>query len=393
MSAFEKIEYRPRPVREILVEMKNLSELMIDLAYSAALFHDKELADEVVRLENRVDTLTYLLDMNVMIAARSADDAEALVGVSVVASAADKISDAAADIAVIVLRDICVHPIVREAFEKVEERLGCVKVESKSVLVGKTLGELGLEAKIGVDVIAIRRGENWIINPKSDETIEDEDFLIVRGAPGGMMELGLVEGSLKKSREPTIAVTKPFRKIVDKLAELKDTSELMMDLAYSSLLLNSRELAEEVQMLEEHIDSLHTEFELLVLASIPNPQESKDFLGLIRLGVVTEKIADAAAQIAAVVLRGLEPHPVLKLVIEEAAETVSRVSVSKTSSIVGKTLRQAQIPEQTGMWILAMRRAKKWIRPKPDSIIKAGDILIASGYAEGEEDLQRIAST
>jgi len=190
-----------------------------------------------------------------------------------------------------------------------------------------------------------------------------------------------------------MASTKPFRKIVDKLVELKDTSELMMDLAYSSLLLNSRELAEEVQMLEERMDNLHTEFELLVLASISEPEESKDFLGLIRLGVVTEKIADAAAQIAAVVMRGLEPHPVLRLVIKEAAETVSHVSVSKTSSLVGKTLREAQIHEETGMWILAMKRGEKWIRPKPESEIKAGDILIASGYAEGEEDLQRMAST
>jgi len=188
-----------------------------------------------------------------------------------------------------------------------------------------------------------------------------------------------------------VAPSGPFKKIVDKLVELKDTSELMMDLAYSSLLFNSRELAEEVQMLEERVDDLHTEFELLVLASIPNPEESRDFLGLIRLGVVTEKIADAAAQIAAVVLRGLEPHPVLKLVIKEAAETVCHVLVSKKSTLIGKTLREAQIHEETGMWILAMKRGEKWIRPKPDSVIKAGDVLIASGYAEGEEKLEKMA--
>jgi hypothetical protein len=35
MPHFEKIEYKPIPVRELLLEMKNLSELMIDLAYSA----------------------------------------------------------------------------------------------------------------------------------------------------------------------------------------------------------------------------------------------------------------------------------------------------------------------------------------------------------------------
>lgn len=199
MHTFEKIKYKPRSVREILVEMKDLSEFMIDLAYSAALFNDKELADEVVRLERRVDTLSYLLDMNAMVAVRSAKDAESLVGVAAVASATDKISDAAADIAAIVLRDICVHPIVREAFEKVEERLCCIKVESKSVLVGKRLQELELEAKMGVDIIAIRREDEWIINPKSNETIEDQDSLIVRGAPGGMTELkGLAEGSISK---------------------------------------------------------------------------------------------------------------------------------------------------------------------------------------------------
>ena len=188
-----------------------------------------------------------------------------------------------------------------------------------------------------------------------------------------------------------MALTKHFKKIVDDLVELKDTSELMMDLAYSSLLLKSRELAEEVQALEEHMDNLHTEFELLVLSSGFKPKESKDFLGLIRLGVVTEQIADAAAEIAEVVLRGLY-HPILRLVIEEAEETVTRVQVTNESSLVGKSLRDAQIPEETGMWVLVIRREKRWLRPRPNTIIRTGDVLIASGYAEGEEDLMKLAS-
>ncbi len=185
---------------------------------------------------------------------------------------------------------------------------------------------------------------------------------------------------------------KTVKKIADKLAFLKDTSELMIDLAYSSLLLNSRELAEEVHMLEEQVDELHTEFEFLVLSSGFKPEESKEFLGLIRLGVVTEKIADAAAEIAGVVLRGLEPHPVLRLVIEGAEETVTQARVSEKSFLVGKTLRDAKIPEETGMWVLTLRRGKKWLRLRPETVIEAGDILIASGYAEGVKDLKRLAS-
>jgi len=183
-----------------------------------------------------------------------------------------------------------------------------------------------------------------------------------------------------------------FEEIVEKFVELKDTSELMMNLAYSSLLLNSKELAGEVQKLEEYVDKLHTDFELLVLSSGFKKEEAKGFLGLIRLGVVTEKIADAAAEIAEVVLREIEPHPVLKLTIEEAEERVTYVSVSKNSQLVNKTLREAKVPEETGMWVLAIRRRDRCIRPKPETRIQAGDVLIASGYAEGEEDLKKLAS-
>ncbi|MDH7477502.1 MAG: TrkA C-terminal domain-containing protein [Candidatus Bathyarchaeota archaeon] len=186
--------------------------------------------------------------------------------------------------------------------------------------------------------------------------------------------------------------SRKFEEIVEKFVELKDTSELMMDLAYSSLLLNSRELAEEVQRLEEYVDKLHTDFELLVLSSGFKKEEAKGFLGLIRLGVVTEKIADAAAEIAEVVLREIEPHPVLKLTIEEAKETVTYMKVSENSPLVNKTLRDAKVHEETGMWVLAIRRGDRCIRPKPETKIQADDVLIASGYAEGEEDLKRLAS-
>ena len=197
MPSFEKIEYKPIPVRELLLEMKNLSELMIDLAYSAALFNDKELAEDVLELENRVDTLAYLLDMEIMIAARDSRDAETLIGVSTVAAATDKISDAAADIAAIVTRNIGVHPIVGAIFEKVEERLMKATVKEDSVIAGKQICELDLAARMGVDIIAIRRNKDWILNPDDTERVFRGDILITRGAPVGIKEFkDLAEGRL-----------------------------------------------------------------------------------------------------------------------------------------------------------------------------------------------------
>jgi uncharacterized protein with PhoU and TrkA domain len=199
MPQFEKIEYKPIPVSDLLVEMKNLSELMIDLAYSAALFNDKELAEDVIELERRIDTLAYLLDMEIMIAARDAKDAEILIGVSTVAAAADKISDAAADIAAIVTRNIGVHPIVGEIFEKVEERLMKATVKEGSVIIGQRIDDLDLAARMGVDIIAIRRNKDWILDPDETERIFLGDILITRGAPIGIKEFkDIAEGRLTK---------------------------------------------------------------------------------------------------------------------------------------------------------------------------------------------------
>lgn len=181
-----------------------------------------------------------------------------------------------------------------------------------------------------------------------------------------------------------------FERICDDLVELKDTSEMMIDLAYSAVLLNSRHLAEEVQLLEDRVDRLHTEFELLVLSSRGESEDERGLLGLIRMGVVTERIADAAAEIAEVVLRGGEPHPILSMVIQDAEETVEKAVVGEGSSVAGKTLKESRVPEETGMWVLVIRRGDRWMRPRPETVLEPGDVVIASGYAEGEEDFKKL---
>ena len=181
-----------------------------------------------------------------------------------------------------------------------------------------------------------------------------------------------------------------FERICDDLVELKDTAEMMIDLAYSAVLLNSRHLAEEVRLLEDRVDRLHTEFELLVLSSRGEGEDERGLLGLIRMGVVTERIADAAAEIAEVVLRGGEPHPILSMVIQDAEETVEKAVVGEGSSVAGKTLKESRVPEETGMWVLVIRRGDRWMRPRPETVLEPGDVVIASGYAEGEEDFKKL---
>lgn len=183
-----------------------------------------------------------------------------------------------------------------------------------------------------------------------------------------------------------------WERITEDLVTLKDTSEMMIDLAYSSLLLNRSFLAEEVMMLEEQMDDLHIAFQKKVLSRTEEETKPEALLGIIRMGNVTERIADAAAEIAEVVLRGEEPHKVLSMVIQDAEETVERAVIGETSPLAGKTLKEAEIPDETGMWVLVIRRGAVWIRPKPSTVLKPGDVVIASGYSEGEEDFKQLVN-
>jgi uncharacterized protein with PhoU and TrkA domain len=183
-----------------------------------------------------------------------------------------------------------------------------------------------------------------------------------------------------------------WEKITRELVTLKNTSEMMMDLAYSALLLNNNYLAEEVMTLEEQMDDLHIDFQTKVLSRTDEETDPKQLLGIIRMGNVTERIADAANEIAEVVLRGGEPHPILGMVIQDAEETVEHVIIGENSVVAGKTLREAEIAEETGMWVLYIRRGNRWMRPRPSTRIEPGDLVVASGYSEGEDDFKQLLS-
>jgi uncharacterized protein with PhoU and TrkA domain len=84
----------------------------------------------------------------------------------------------------------------------VEEHLIRVEIKPDSVLVEALLGDLELAARIGVDIIAIRRNREWVINPPETEKLEKGDILIARGAPHGVDDLkGLAEGTIRLLEE------------------------------------------------------------------------------------------------------------------------------------------------------------------------------------------------
>ncbi|ASJ03277.1 potassium channel protein [Thermococcus profundus] len=179
MEEWDEIEV-PRNVKEIFVEMKNTAELMVDLAYSSVLFQEKEIAEEVLELEEYLDLLNYHLTVRAVLAARSPKEAEQITAILQMGRAIDEISNAAADLAKMVLEEK-LHPLVREVILESEETIGKVEVSPESILVGKTLEELDLATNTGVWVAAIRRGKRWIFDPDEDTKVMPGDILIGRG--------------------------------------------------------------------------------------------------------------------------------------------------------------------------------------------------------------------
>jgi uncharacterized protein with PhoU and TrkA domain len=176
----------------------------------------------------------------------------------------------------------------------------------------------------------------------------------------------------------------------DILVEMKDTSELMVDLAYSALLYNNSEIAEEISELEERIDKMNRILQRKVTDRTIKTKDVNRALAYIRLGGSLEMIADAAFDIANVVLRDVEPHPILKKSVHDSDAVVTRLSIQDSSILNGRTIGDLKIAENTGMWINAIKRGSQWIYgPESDTMLKAGDVLFASGPPEGEEYLRK----
>ncbi len=177
------------------------------------------------------------------------------------------------------------------------------------------------------------------------------------------------------------------------LIEMKNISELMIDLAYSSLIYNNREIAEEVKYLEEKIDETYYRIQEEAIRQAVEEGNVSKALVIIRLATSIEAISDSAVQIADVVLRDIEPHPVIKESIKESDVTITLGKVSERSVLANKTLGELNLASETGMWVIAIKRKGRWIfGPTENTVVLPGDILIAKGPLEGVKHFKNLCS-
>jgi uncharacterized protein with PhoU and TrkA domain len=387
-------EKPPRNLKAMLSEAKDASELMVDLGYAALFFDDLAMAEEVMELEERLEELVHEMREVCILAARSPHDAEQMSSVLHVISSIERIGDAAVSIARIVIHRLGIPAGLVADLAAAEEVSHRVRVRESSELAGRSLADVELTTRVGMRVVAIRRGKEWIIDPDGDEVMLPDDVLILRGAPDGIAELRTLADAPEwrppgVDEDPTIT---DLDRAVDVLVEMKNLSEVAVGLAYSALLFSDQSLAAEVSHLEDRIDEMRERLEVWVLRAAAEQIDPSPLRGLLHLGSAAEQLGDSAQQMVWLVEQGEEMHPVLGLALGDSDEVIARVPVAAGSELDGRTLRDAKLELGTGTYLLAIRRAGRYIyRPRGHVRLEAGDELIAIGPDEGRDRLAELA--
>jgi len=386
---------RPSNLKDMLIEAKNTSELMVDLAYAAIFYNSEDLSEEVFRLEERLNDLVFDMRSLAIFAARSHADAEQMAGILQVVQDIEKIGNAAIDIAKIVVKRLGIPPELLHDIPEAEEIPSRVRIQPESPLDGRSLGEVGLPVETGMRPIAIRREDEWDFDAEPEDMLRAGDVLFVQGPPEGVAEIRELAGArpLETAPEPTQngSGLSELERAVDIVIEMKNLSEVAVGLAYSALLYYDAGLAREVIAIEDEMDEMRYRLERWVLLAAPRVEDSSRLRGLLHLAIAAETIADCAMEMVWMVEKGEEVHPVLSAAVGESDEVVLKLTVSPDSPADGKTLQELQLETETGMFVLAVNRGGRWTyRPRGTFALRGGDSLLVTGAPEGLEPLAEL---
>ena len=170
---------------DVIVEMKNISEVAVGLAYSALVLRDQGLAAEVNNLEDRLDEMKERLELWVLRAAQEHANPSALRGLLHLAQAAEEIGDAAQQLVWLVEEGEELHPILAIALGYAEEVVVRVPVARGSAADGASLQTLCMETETGFYLLAIRRGGRYLYRPQASVVLRAGDELIATGSDEG----------------------------------------------------------------------------------------------------------------------------------------------------------------------------------------------------------------
>ena len=176
------------------------------------------------------------------------------------------------------------------------------------------------------------------------------------------------------------------------LAEAKDTSELMVDLAYAAVYFGDPEMAEEVRDLESDMTDLVENMRSLAILGVRHPREAPLMSRVLQVISAIERIGNDAVDIARTVYKslGIPKHLVEEL--SDAEEVSHRVVVADGSDMAHRSLLDLELPVHTGMRILARRDEDGWTTAVTgEMILVPDDVLFLEGPPAGIPMIRQLA--
>lgn len=390
-------EDRPRNLKEMLIEAKNTSELMVDLAYAAIFYNSEDFSEEVFRLEELLNGLVFDMRTLATLAARSPADSEQMAGILQVVEDIEKIGNAAYDISKIVVKQLGIPPELLEDLPDAEEVTSRVRVNAESRMDGRSVGDLDLPIESGMRPIAVRSDAEWNFDPEPGDVLRAGDVLFLQGPSEGISDIRELAGAPPLTRGPAGepgaagAQVSELERAVDLLIEMKNLSEVAVGLAYSALLYYDAGLAREVVAIEDEMDNMRYRAERWVLLAARHMEDPSRLRGMLHLAIASEAIADCAQEMVWIVEKGEEVHPVLSAAVGESDEVVLKLTVGSESPADGQSLGSLNLETETGMYALAVNRGGRWTyRPRDSYVLRGGDSVLASGAPEGLEPLSEM---
>ncbi|MBN3037734.1 MAG: hypothetical protein JW834_04795 [Candidatus Diapherotrites archaeon] len=176
----EKVLENDRGVLDYLISMRDLSSLMVDLAYSSLLTDDKALAEDVESLYESVRRLEREVNLKTILSRVPPADAEGMVAVLEVAKNTEDIANSARHIAAMVRKGVKKHSLLREVVSQGRAAIVKVEVKPESASVGKPFQALDVVSATGMHLIAIKKKE-WKYLLSADEVVNAGDVLLFKG--------------------------------------------------------------------------------------------------------------------------------------------------------------------------------------------------------------------
>ena len=177
------------------------------------------------------------------------------------------------------------------------------------------------------------------------------------------------------------------------LAEAKDASELMVDLAYAALYFDDEGMAESVLGLEEEMSDLVHEMRSLAMLAVRHPREVDGMSSVLLVVSSIEQIANAAVDIGKIVLRKIGIPRALVDDLAQAAEVSHRLVVADGSHLANRPLADMELPVAVGMRVVAIQRGRRWLTDVGgDDIVEPGDALFMRGEPAGIVRLRELAA-